>query len=180
MTFIKTARLKLHPLDVDQLRQLQKGRLYLERSLGLKPSEMQISSTMLAEIEDAMHFWLQFTEEHPEAYAWGTNWEIILEQENISIGGIGLGGTPNKDGLVTVGYHIDPRKRRQGYASEALGGLRDWACAHPACLAMIAFTPIENTASQSVLTKCGFEKTGQVTEEGIACYSWRYDAPETS
>ena len=172
---IKTDRLRLIPLDAEMLEHLKKGRNILENSLSLEPSNMQISSEMLEEIDEALEFWQQFTKEQPENYQWGTNWEIVLTEENRSIGGIGLGGPPNKNGQVTVGYHIDPKKQRKGYAPEALVALRDWAIKHPKCTSMVAFTPVENSPSQKVLTKCGFDLIDQVVEAGMECYFWRYE-----
>lgn len=171
---IKTDRLRLIPLDAAMLADLQAGRLVLEQRLGLNPSTMEISPGMAAEIEEAMEFWRDFTINHPADYRWGTNWEIVLDAEKVSIGGIGMGGPPNQEGQVTVGYHIDVRHHRKGYASEALAALRDWALQQPHCTAMVAFTPVENLPSQKVLRKCGFTLVDEVEEAGMQCYYWRY------
>lgn len=173
---IKTARLCLIPLDSDMLAALKAGRPVLEQRLGLNPSNLQTSTDMIAEIEEALEFWGEFTKTHPKKYQWGTNWEIVLTAENVSIGGIGIGGPPNKHGQVTVGYHIDVRRHQQGYATEALAGLRDWAMSQPRCTSMVAFTPVENVPSQKVLAKCGFELIDQVEESGMECFFWRYTA----
>lgn len=176
---IQTKRLRLVPLDTAQLAMLADGRTVLEQHLGLTPSGLQISPGMQEEIEEALTFWREFTEKHPERYQWGTNWEIIHRQDNCTIGGIGLGGFPNPHGQVTVGYHIDPRRQRQGYAPEALTALRDWALKHTECTQMMAFTPVENAPSQKVLAKCGFELIDEVEEAGLQCYLWCYEAGDT-
>lgn len=176
---IKTDRLRLIPLTAFQLAEWRKGRPFLEQHLGLKPSDMQISAGMEAEIEEALDFWEKYTADHPESYQWGTNWEIVLTEEQVSIGGIGMGGPPNRYGQVTVGYHIDVRRQRRGYAPEALQALRDWAMQTPSCTSMVAFTPVENVPSQKVLAKCGFDLIDQVEESGMDCFFWRYEADTT-
>ena len=173
---IKTARLRLIPLNAAMLEALGKGRNQLEHLLGLQLSDLQISSGMEEEIAEALEFWQEFTRTDPEHFYWGTNWEIVLEAENRTIGGIGMGGPPNQYGQVTVGYHIDVRRHRQGFGTEALAGLRDWAMRQPSCTSMLAFTPVDNIPSQKVLARCGFELVEQVEEAGIECYFWRYEA----
>lgn len=173
---LKTARLQLIPLDADKLAALRQGREHLEQLLGLEPSGLQISSGMEEEIAEALEFWQEFTRSNPDDYYWGTNWEIVLAEANRTIGGIGMGGPPDRHGQVTVGYHIDLREHRRGYGTEALAGLRDWALRQPGCTSMVAFTPIDNLSSQKVLAKCGFELVDQVEEAGLECYFWRYEA----
>ncbi|PHN03621.1 GNAT family N-acetyltransferase [Flavilitoribacter nigricans] len=176
---IKTPRLRLIPLNAAMLKALGNGRDQLEEILGLQPSGLQISSGMEEEIAEALEFWQNFTREHPEDFYWGTNWEIVLDEENRTIGGIGMGGPPNSHGQVTVGYHIDVREHRQGFGTEALAGLRDWALQQDGCTSMVAFTPVDNLPSQKVLTNCGFELVEQVEEAGMDCYFWRYEASAT-
>ncbi|MEZ4994524.1 MAG: GNAT family protein [Saprospiraceae bacterium] len=176
---IKTKRLRLIPLNEDMLGMLRNSRPDLEKKLGLAPSDLQVSPEMQAEIAEALEFWQDFTHKHPDQYQWGTNWEIVHDQDNCAIGGIGLGGLPNKHGQVTVGYHIDPRRQRQGFAPEALAALRDWALQHPQCSKIMAFTPVENIPSQKVLSKCGFELLDEVEEGGMECYLWCYDGDTT-
>lgn len=148
----------------------------MEQHLGLVDSGLRADQAIRAEIEEALQFWLQYTEQHPETFYWGTNWEIILTAEECSIGGIGMGGAPDQDGQVTVGYHIDPRHQGKGYATEALCALRDWALRQAACRSMTAFTPVDNILSQRVLQKAGFQLVDRVEEEGMDCYRWQYPA----
>lgn len=171
---IQTARLRLFALNNIQLQWLKAGRETMEQRLGLTPSSLQADRDISAEIEEALDFWLQFSEQHPSDFFWGTNWEIIHKEENCSVGGIGMGGAPNKDGLVTVGYHIDTRRQGKGFATEALCALRDWALQQPNCKGMVAFTPVDNTLSQRVLSKAAFQNVGRVEEDGILCYRWEY------
>lgn len=117
---------------------------------------MQIAEEFRQEMADAMQFWLTQTQAHPEQFMWGTNWEIVLTADQLSIGGIGLAGLPNEAGEVTVGYLIDAKHHRKGYASEALGCLLDWVWQHQEVTTVLADTPANNLGSQGVLRKHGF------------------------
>ena len=134
MIEIYSDRLKLIPLD-NQLLTLwhTQSRNAMETKLGLNPSNWQVAKFDQIETEDALiNFWLPMTAEHQNDFFWFTNWDIVLEAENISIGGIGFAGFPDQDGVTMVGYFIDGNHREKGYATEALTCLINWAKLEPA------------------------------------------------
>jgi RimJ/RimL family protein N-acetyltransferase len=161
MFYLKTKRLKLIPLDLYHLRLLRENRALMEKSLGLEISAMAVDELIKAEIAEALEVWIEKVSQNEKEYFWYTAWEIVLKDENISIGGIGLTGPPDTIGETMVGYNIDGNYQKQGFASEALAALTEWAFRHPAMRRVLAETPQENFASQSVLTKNGFVKTGR-------------------
>lgn len=169
MLVIETERLKLVPLNFEQLTLLRQERALLETSMGLKISAMEIDDFFMAEIDDAMNFWLEGTSTHPDHYQWYTNWDIILKKENMVVGGIGLTGLPDENGEVMTGYLIDKKYHRQGFAAEALSALAEWVFLHPEVRAIKADTPSNNLASQGVLSKNYFVKIGK--SEG--CLHWK-------
>src|SRR5690348_5362718 len=132
MFFIRSERLRLIPLDHSMLELMQEqGREKLEHSLGLRVSDIEMDEVYRYELEDALNLWLKGTAEKPDKFAWITNWEIVLEEENISIGGIGITGPPDEKGEVMIGYMIDKKHQAKGYASEALARLVEWIFSHP-------------------------------------------------
>jgi len=153
MTTLETVRLSLVALDLKHLRLLRHERSMMEQSMGLVPHTIQMSADMAHEFKQAIDFWLLNVESHPKQYAWYTNWEIILREENRSIGGIGLSGEPDSDGSVMVGYVIDARYHNRGFATESLATLINWSLPHPRLTAIKAETPKENIASGRVLEK---------------------------
>ncbi|MFC0181128.1 Acetyltransferase (GNAT) domain-containing protein [Pseudarcicella hirudinis] len=162
MIEIYSERLKLIPLD-HQLLSLWKetGRNAMEEKLGLKASDWIIEDFFLAETIDALeNFWLPMTSENPDTFFWCTNWEIVLADQNLSIGGIGLAGLPDQEGVTMIGYFIDKNFREKGYASEALNCLINWASLEPSLKTIIADTPFFNLPSQNVLKKAGFREFG--------------------
>ncbi|MES2517719.1 MAG: GNAT family N-acetyltransferase [Bacteroidota bacterium] len=160
MIEIYSERLRLIPLDNQLLEIWQtQGRNAMETRLGLEPSNWLMADFDREETEDALiNFWLPMTDKNQGDFFWFTNWDIVLETENISIGGIGFAGFPDQDGVTMVGYFIDGNYREKGYATEALTCLIDWAKLEPALKIIIADTPFFNFPSQNVLKKVGFKE----------------------
>jgi len=89
MFYIESERLRMIPLTHELLQLLHASRQTMELALGLNISNPQISDFYKKEIDDALvNFWLPKTLANPEAYKWYTDWEIILKNTNISIGGL--------------------------------------------------------------------------------------------
>ncbi|ELR69850.1 GNAT family acetyltransferase [Fulvivirga imtechensis AK7] len=130
---------------------------------------MEVDDVFMAEMEEAMGFWLEGARRYPEQYAWFTNWEIVLKAENMTVGGIGLTGLPDEHGEVMTGYFIDKKYHSQGLASEALAALVNWVFSHPGAEAIRADTPVDNISSQRVLDKNRFVKIG----EHDRCFQWK-------
>ena len=74
------------------------------------------------------------------------------------IGEIGFVGAPS-DGSVMIGYAIVPSARRQGYATEAIAALSEWALAQPEVAEVRAQTLPDNEASIRALLRAGFGET---------------------
>jgi RimJ/RimL family protein N-acetyltransferase len=157
MVELSSERLRLLALDLRHLRLMRQSRDLMEEALGLLPMTFQVDKEMATEIRQAIDFWLINVESRPEHYAWYTNWEIILPAENRSIGGIGLSGRPDEEGKVMTGYFIDARYYNQGFATEALQTLIEWAFRDPALAFLTAETPHDHYASHRVLIKNQFE-----------------------
>ena len=164
---VQTPRLTLVPLTHNQLliwKQL--GREELAKSLEVKhnPWEMGLfyEQEMLQALSD---FWIPQTAKFPLDYYWYTNWEIILNSASCSVGGIGLAGLPDNEGTTEIGYAIDQKFEDQGIASEAVEALSKWVFEDKDMKVLRAETPIENIASQRVLMKNNFHKTGEKTLE---------------
>jgi [ribosomal protein S5]-alanine N-acetyltransferase len=168
MDAIYSDRLKLLPLTHQQLQLWAKSRIALEKELGLIPNVIQMDDKIRAELEDALlNTWLPGTAANPDHYHWVTNWEIILPEKNISVGGIGLAGLPDANGETMVGYGIDAKYHNCGYASEALACLLGWAFGHENLKAVVATTPPDNYPSHKVLKKNGFINIGRLDAEFI-------------
>lgn len=164
---VQTPRLTLIPLSNQQLQIWKKlGRKDLEKMLGLRHNPWELGAFYEQEMLQALSdYWIPQTAKFPLDYFWYTNWEIILNSTSCSVGGIGLAGLPDNEGTTEIGYAIDQKFEGQGIATEALQGLTTWAFEDEGLQILRAETPIDNIASQRVLMKNNFHKTGEKTLE---------------
>lgn len=168
---IETSRLKLVPLNHEQLLLYKHNPEALAMSLGTNFQPKHHDPEILPHLIEALDMWIAWTKEHESQFEWYTTWEIILKKENIAIGGIGFSGYPDSEGKSMVGYGLDTRYFGQGYATEALKGLINWAFSHKELNAIVADTLTTGIPSQRVLIKNGFVLTG----EGEGLKHWKLD-----
>jgi len=111
-------------------------------------------------------FFADYLEAHPGAVGWVIWYFILQKPRRIVIGNGGFKGTPH-DGTVETGYSIVPEFQSQGYGSEAVGALIEWAFSHPDVRRVIAETLPELDASQALLRKLGFRAAAGASEPGV-------------
>jgi len=150
---LETTRLKLVPLQHEQLILYKNNPQALAESLNTRYLERQGDPSTAADVEEAIEFWIKNTQEHREHFEWFTNWEIILKEENVAVGGIGFAGLPSEAGTTMTGYGLDVRYHGRGIASEALQSIIPWAFKNENLKAIIADTQLLNFPSQRVLQK---------------------------
>ena len=102
--------------------------------------------------------------EHPYQWDWYAIWMIELK-DGTHIGELCFKGL-SADGIAEIGYGISEAYQNNGYATEAVKAVLEWAFAHPEVTAVEAETDSDNTASKRVLEKCGFALNGVIGEEG--------------
>jgi RimJ/RimL family protein N-acetyltransferase len=78
-----------------------------------------------------------------------------------AVGRAGFHGAPDENGMVEVGYAIDPAYRRRGYARAALAFLLDRAAREPAVRTVRASVRPDNHASRALIESTGFVPVGQ-------------------
>jgi ribosomal-protein-alanine N-acetyltransferase len=79
------------------------------------------------------------------------------------IGSLGFHSAP-VDGVVEIGYHVEPGWRREGYATEAVAAMLDWAAGQGIHRIRAAISPT-NAASLAVVRRFGFRQTGSQWDE---------------
>ena len=77
---------------------------------------------------------------------------------------IGFHAAPDADGTVEVGYSVQPEQQGRGLATEMATGLIAWARDRGA-RRVLASTAPTNLASQAVIAKLGFRRTGEQIDE---------------
>ncbi|MCG9730221.1 GNAT family N-acetyltransferase [Shewanella sp. Isolate13] len=91
------------------------------------------------------------------------------------IGFIGLQNSDAEMGQMQVGYMIHPKAHGQGFASESLQAIIDWACLAYKPHKFFAYCIEQNIASIKVLEKCGFVREGLLRENCKIGEQWFND-----
>ena len=100
---------------------------------------------------------------------------IIIDRESLSaIGAIGTKSYNFLQPAIEVGYGVTPFAQRRGFATKALQLICGWLFTFTEILYITAETSQNNSASQKVLEKCGFRKTGTGwNEDDGDLFLWR-------
>ncbi|MTI48406.1 GNAT family N-acetyltransferase [Sporosalibacterium faouarense] len=155
MLVIETKRLKIIPLDLRQLKISLNDRASLAKEISIG-----ICSNKLDEIMKRVYkVSIKRIKEDPNNYLFYTNWIIVDKEKNHEVGSMGIKGIPNEKEEIEIGYGIEEEFQGNGYMTEALQGLVNWAFGQTKhkIKFVIACTVDYNKASQNVLIKNGFE-----------------------
>jgi RimJ/RimL family protein N-acetyltransferase len=99
-------------------------------------------------------------EEDPDSPAWVTG--VIWDpRDEVAVGRAGYHGPPDDRGTVEVGYAVDPRYRRRGYARAALEELLARAAREPLVRTVRASIRPDNSPSSLLVAQYGFRKVGE-------------------
>ena len=98
--------------------------------------------------------------ETPQDLPWvtGVLWD---EATGTPVGKAGFHAAPNDEGMVEVGYAIDPAFRRRGYARAALEAMLERARREPDVRTFRATVSPENAASLALIAQYPFVEVGE-------------------
>jgi RimJ/RimL family protein N-acetyltransferase len=88
-------------------------------------------------------------------------YQIVRRADGSVIGACGFLGPPDETGAVSVGFGLAESARGQGYATEALKGLLDWASGQEGLTCVLADTSRANVASQRAMQRAGMHCVGE-------------------
>ncbi|KOY87823.1 GNAT family acetyltransferase [bacterium 336/3] len=155
---IETDRLIIKPLTYDQLVKYAKCDNSLEEELNLNRTSRTISEELKEALENTI---LPNVADHTKNYLYSTLWTAISKTENKMIGDLCIVGEPNAEGEIEIGYGTYDEFQGQGYMTEVVRGMIEWAKTQQIVKAMIASTDKTNIASSKVLEKNDFIKIGE-------------------
>ena len=117
--------------------------------------------------------WLALLHASTSADPWIYGFSILLRESDTVVGSAGFKGPP-ADGVVEIAYGLNPEYQGKGYATEAAEALTAYAFDSGKVRVVRAHTLPESNASGRVLTKCGFQRIGEVIdpEDGLV---WRWE-----
>jgi RimJ/RimL family protein N-acetyltransferase len=88
-------------------------------------------------------------------------YQVVRRADGQVIGDVGFMGPPDATGAVHVGCAITEDARGQGYATEALTAVLDWARTQSGLTCVLADTTRSNVASQRLLERAGLHRVGE-------------------
>jgi len=83
---------------------------------------------------------------------------IVIDNEVVGL--CGEKHAPDSDGMVEIGFGVASRRRGRGYATRAIAELIDIAARDMLVHRLMAETAVANIASQRVLERNAFVRTG--------------------
>lgn len=155
---IETARLKLIPATVD----LARAELNDHRALGLLLRASIPENWPPQTLGDALPLFLRRLEAEPDQVGW-FGWYALSACDPTGLPVLVASGGflgPPRMGVAEIGYAVLPQFQGQGYATELVGGLIQWALGHLGVDRIAAETEWANPASVRVLNKAGFVRDG--------------------
>ena len=88
-------------------------------------------------------------------------YQVVRRADGHVIGDVGFMGPPDAIGAVNVGCAITDDARGQGYATEALAAVLEWARGQTGLTCVLADTTRSNLASQRLLERVGLNRVGE-------------------
>lgn len=167
MEALVTPRLILEPITLPVVEATFRGdRAAIEALVHAKVPDAWPGRAL---IERAFSASLEHIRADPATRLWGDRLMIAVTElggARLVVGSVVFHGRPTS-GVAEVGYGVEERWQRRGYASEATRACVDWALAQPGIVAVTATTPPWHTASIRVLERSGLTPIGIEEHEAL-------------
>lgn len=154
---IETERLELVALQPRQLKLWIDDISSLEGELNVTYKAEPMDGFFLDIVKEQ----LRITEENPENYCWHSFWLLVRRNDRTVVGSADFKDVPNDKGEVEIGYGLGEMFEHNGYMTEAVKAMCDWAFEQGGVSNVIAETDLDGLASQRILERCGFNKYRQ-------------------
>jgi ribosomal-protein-alanine N-acetyltransferase len=164
---IETPRLYIKPLNYQQLIKYAKCDNSLEEELMVTINARTISP----ELQEAIHqTFLPQLKDKPTGHLFSTLWTAISKADNKLVADLCLVDEPNAAGEIEIGYGTYAEFEGQGFMTEIVAGITEWAHTQKSIRAIIASTDKSNRASNRVLEKNYFF----IEKETDNTFQWRF------
>ena len=133
-------------------------RLITDRLL-IQPVSPELNQAAIKQGYTGPHIelYLNELEKDPSQLNWGP-WFVMIKESGRIIGDIGFKGKPDEERMAEIGYGFLEEYRNQGYATESVRALIDWAFKTDEADILVAETANDNIASIKVLEKLGMQR----------------------
>lgn len=152
---METERLELIPLTASQLTLYANNLSALEEELHCYYQAEPVKG-FFAEI---LRGQIKPTQEDPVNYKWHTFWLLLRKADRVVVGSADFKNIPSENGSVEIGYGLGKAFEGNGYMTEAVNAMCEWAFSYPTVKTITAETELQNIPSQNILKRCGFVET---------------------
>ena len=156
---IRTPRLELHLLSLPVIEALLDGDHQRADALVSFP----VSADTFSGDDDVLTLRRDQLRADPTELAWLYRAVVLLETGEV-VARAGFHARPDVDGTVEIGYRVQQAHRCQGYATELTAAMLAWASRRGAARCLASTSP-SNLASQAVLARLGFVRTGEQMDD---------------
>ncbi len=108
--------------------------------------------------------WSKRLEEDSQSENWRAHF-IVDDETGAVVGHAGFHGVPDENGMVEIGYSIEPHQRRQGFARATVAALLRRTADAPQVVTVRASISPSNDASLATIAGYGFEKVGEQDDD---------------
>ncbi len=159
---IQTSRLNLHLIGVEDLIKL------FEDPEGFaipQNAGYQNSHRVLVNNSGPLRWRVPQVKSDANLNKWFVRFIVLRDAKEI-IGSISFHSEPDSNGMIEIGLEIATDFQNQGFATEALQGMWNWACTQPGVRTLRYTVSPDNLPSQRIIKKFGFAQVGvQIDEE---------------
>jgi RimJ/RimL family protein N-acetyltransferase len=161
---IRTERLTLTPFTADAIDALLAGDALRLAALTTAAFPSPLAPPPL--MEDILPALASTLRADPAQEGWWA-WVVIRRDTGQCVGSVGLGGPPDAEGAVVMGYATYPGFEGHGFATEAAQGLLQWALQQPGVKRVAATIPPWNEQSVRIAEKIGMQRVGAMWDEEV-------------
>jgi len=151
---IETDRLYLIPLTAHQLKLWVEDIPALEKELNCTYRAEPVEGEFL----DIIKGQLKKTAEDEDNYLYYCFWFLVRKADRIVVGSADFKSLPDINGEVEIGYGLGNEFEHNGYMTEAVKAMCEWAMKQEQVSHVIAETYIDSVQSQRILERCSFKQ----------------------
>jgi RimJ/RimL family protein N-acetyltransferase len=149
----ETERIRIKILNGHELILYSTDPCAFAKTCNLVTTQSKIEDELLDAIQTTF---LPNVNDPRKEYLFYTIWLIIDKQTQAIVGSFCFHGEP-ENGIIEIGYGIHEDSRNQGFMSEMITGLLEWASLRTDIETIIAEIDNDNIASIKTLEKSGFK-----------------------
>lgn len=154
---IQTERLELIPLNTTLLKLWIENLPSLEKELDVTYKAEPMEGIFLQIVKSQF----EITKNDPENYMWHSFWFLVRKSDRVVVGSADFKDIPSSENQVEIGYGLGKEFEHNGYMTEAVKAMCNWALSQNNVKHIIAETDIDGFSSQNILKRCGFTKYKQ-------------------